>query len=89
MEWFLPRAEAMRNCLKPAGSFVLNIKEKAENGERHTYVLELILALRKQGWLWVEEYVWHKKNAVPGNGRTASATRGSGCCISPRPKNSK
>ena len=66
VEWFLPRAEAMRNCLKPAGSFVLNIKEKAVNGERHTYVLELILALRKQGWLWVEEYVWHKKNAVPG-----------------------
>ena len=66
VEWFLPRAEAMRDCLKPAGSFVLNIKEKAVNGERHTYVLELILALRKQGWLWVEEYVWHKKNAVPG-----------------------
>ena len=66
VEWFLPRAEAMRDCLKPTGSFVLNIKEKAMNGERHTYVLELILALRKQGWLWVEEYVWHKKNAVPG-----------------------
>ena len=66
VEWFLPRAEAMRNCLKPTGSFVLNIKEKAMNGERHPYVLELILALREQGWLWVEEYVWHKKNAVPG-----------------------
>ncbi len=66
VEWFLPRAEAMRDCLKPTGSFVLNIKEKAVNGERHTYVLELILALRKQDWLWVEEYVWHKKNAVPG-----------------------
>ena len=66
VEWFLPRAEAMRACLKPTGSFVLNIKEKAMNGERHTYVLELILALKKQGWLWVEEYVWHKKNCYPG-----------------------
>lgn len=66
VEWFLPRAEAMRDCLKPTGSFVLNIKEKAMNGERHTYVLELILALRKQGWRWVEEYVWHKKNCYPG-----------------------
>jgi len=52
--------------LKPTGSFVLNIKEKAEDGERHTYVLELILALRKQGWYWTEEYIWHKKNCYPG-----------------------
>lgn len=66
VEWFQPRAEAMRNCLKPTGSFVLNIKEKAMNGERHPYVLELILALKKQGWLWVEEYVWHKKNVAHG-----------------------
>jgi len=48
------------------GLFILNIKEKAENGERHTYVLELILELRKQGWLWTEEFIWHKKNAYPG-----------------------
>jgi DNA modification methylase len=28
--------------------------------------LELILALRKQGWLWTEEYIWHKRNCHPG-----------------------
>lgn len=66
VEWFLPRAEEFLRVLKPTGSFVLNIKEKAENGERHTYVLELILALRKQGWFWTEEYIWHKKNCYPG-----------------------
>ncbi len=66
VDWFLPRARALRACLKPDGSFVLNIKESAVNGERHTYVLELILALRKQGWRWVEEYCWHKKNCYPG-----------------------
>ena len=64
--WFLPAAEQLLRVLKPSGTFVLNIKEKAYNGERHTFVLELILALRKQGWLWTEEFVWHKKNCYPG-----------------------
>lgn len=64
--WFLPISEQLLRVLKPTGTFVLNIKEKAENGERSTYVLELILALRKQGWLWTEEFVWHKKNCYPG-----------------------
>lgn len=66
VDWFLVRSEQFLRVLKPSGSFVLNIKEKAENGERHTYVIELILALRKQGWLWTEEYIWHKKNCYPG-----------------------
>jgi len=66
VEWFLPRAAEFLRVLKPTGSFVLNIKEKAEKGERHTFVLELILALRRQGWLWTEEYIWHKKNCYPG-----------------------
>lgn len=66
VEWFLPIAQQLLRVLKQSGSFVLNIKEKVVNGERHTYVLELILALKKQGWLWTEEYVWHKKNSFPG-----------------------
>lgn len=66
VEWFLPRSEQFLRTLKPTGTFILNIKEKAENGERHTFVLELILALRKQGWLWTEEFIWHKKNCYPG-----------------------
>ena len=66
VEWFLPRAKEFLRVLKPDGTFILNIKEKAVAGERHTYVLELILALRQQGWLWTEEFVWHKKNCFPG-----------------------
>jgi len=66
VDWFLPRSAEFLRVLKPTGTFVLNIKEKAENGERHTFVLELILALRKQGWLWTEEFIWHKKNCYPG-----------------------
>jgi DNA modification methylase len=64
--WFMPRAEEFFRVLKPSGTFILNIKEKVASGERHTYVLELILEMRRQGWLWTEEFIWHKKNAVPG-----------------------
>ncbi len=66
VEWFIPIAHEMYRILKPSGSFVLNIKEHANKGERHTYVIELILAMRRQGWLWTEEYIWHKKNSYPG-----------------------
>ncbi len=66
VEWFLPITGALYRVLKPDGSFVLNIKERVVNGERHTYVIELILAMRQQGWLWTEEYCWHKKNSYPG-----------------------
>ena len=66
VDWFLPRSSEFLRVLKSTGTFILNIKEKAANGERHTYVLELILSLRKQGWLWTEEFIWHKKNCYPG-----------------------
>ncbi|GBF79620.1 DNA-methyltransferase [Aphanothece sacrum] len=66
VEWFLPIAKELQRVLRDDGTFILNIKEKAVNCERHTYVIELILALKKQGWLWTEEYIWHKKNCTPG-----------------------
>ena len=66
VDWFLPISDELKRVLKPRGTFILNIKEKAVNGERHTYVLDLIKALREQGWLWTEEFIWHKKNAYPG-----------------------
>lgn len=66
VEWFLPKAEQFQRVLKPTGTFVLNIKERVVNGERHTYVIELILRMREQGWLWTEEFIWHKKNSYPG-----------------------
>ncbi len=66
VEWFLPISAELLRVLKPSGTFVLNIKEKVVDGERHTYVIELILAMRKQGWLWTEEFIWHKKNCYPG-----------------------
>lgn len=66
VEWFLPISEQLLRVLKPSGTFILNIKEKVVEGERSTYVMELIIAMRKQGWLWTEEFIWHKKNSYPG-----------------------
>lgn len=66
VEWFLPISDELLRVLKPTGTFILNIKEKVVNGERHIYVLDLIKEMRKQGWLWTEEYIWHKRNCHPG-----------------------
>ncbi len=66
VDWFLPISLELKRVLKPRGSFILNVKERVIDGERGTYIIELILEMRKQGWLWTEEYMWHKKNCYPG-----------------------
>ena len=71
VEWFLPHAAAMLEATTPTGWFVLNIKNRVAKsgpltGQRHPYVYELVVALQKQGWRWVETYIWSKPNAVPG-----------------------
>ncbi len=62
----MPITKELYRVLKDDGLFILNIKEHPKNGERETYVLELILELKKQGWFWIEEYCWYKKNSFPG-----------------------
>ena len=64
--WFLPVSKELLRVIKPSGTFILTIKEKVVNGERSTYVMELIIEMRRQGWLWTEEFIWHKKNSYPG-----------------------
>jgi site-specific DNA-methyltransferase (adenine-specific)/site-specific DNA-methyltransferase (cytosine-N4-specific) len=66
VDWFLPVSQELLRVLKPTGTFILNIKERVLNGERSTYVIELILEMKKQGWLWTEEFIWHKRNCYPG-----------------------
>ena len=66
VKWFLPKSVEFFRVLKNTGTFILNIKERVVNGERHTYVIELILEMKKQGWLWTEEFIWSKKNCYPG-----------------------
>ncbi len=66
VQWFLPISEQLLRVIGSKGTFILNVKEKVVDGERSTYVLDLILEMRKQGWLWTEEFIWHKKNCYPG-----------------------
>jgi len=66
VQWFLPKSKEFLRVLKDDGTFILNIKERVVNGERHTFVLQLIQEMRKQGWLWTEEFIWHKKTCYPG-----------------------
>lgn len=66
VKWFLPITGELHRVLKPSGTFILNIKERVVGGERHTYVLDLIVKMREQSWLWTEEFIWHKKNSYPG-----------------------
>lgn len=66
VEWFIPIADELLRVLKPTGTFILNIKEGVVDGQRHTYVLELIVALQELGFLWTEEFVWHKTTSYPG-----------------------
>ena len=66
VNWFMLKAAQFQRVLKPTGTFVLNIKERVVEGERHTYVIQLILKMREAGWLWTEEFIWHKKNSYPG-----------------------
>ena len=57
VEWFLPISEQLMRVLKPTGTFILNIKEKVVEGERSVYVMELILEMRRQGWLWTKGFI--------------------------------
>ncbi|MCH7698584.1 MAG: site-specific DNA-methyltransferase [Chloroflexi bacterium] len=66
VDWFLERSAQFQRVLRSDGSFILNVKERTVKGEKGTYILELVLALKDQGWRWTEEYIWHKKNSYPG-----------------------
>jgi hypothetical protein len=62
------RAAVIAGILALAGSYFLNIKEHAEDGERSLYVKDLLLAHRRQwGWRFVDEFCWRNtRNGVPG-----------------------
>src|ERR1017187_5259840 len=66
--WFRPVAENIAAFLAPDGSYVLNIKPHADGGERSLYVMDLVLAHKRQwGWRFVDEFCWRKTDeGVPG-----------------------
>ena len=83
VEWFLPIGSELLRVLKPDGSFILNIKEKAVNGERHTYVLELILALKSKAGYGPRNISGIKETVRRANGPTGSGMPGNDACTSP------
>jgi len=71
VDWFLPHGERMLQATKDTGWLVLNIKNRVAaagplQGQRHPYVYQLVIALQRRGWRWLETYIWSKPNAVPG-----------------------
>lgn len=68
VEWYAPVAANIAAFLAADGSYFLNIKEHAEDGERSLYVKDLFIAHKRQwGWRFVDEFCWRKTdNGVPG-----------------------
>jgi DNA modification methylase len=68
VEWYRAVADNIQAILAADGSYFLNIKEHASDGERHLYVKDLVIAhRRKWGWRFVDEFCWRKTdNGVPG-----------------------
>ena len=67
-DWFRDVAANVRAVLAEDGSYFLNIKEHAVDGERNLYVKDLVIAHKRQwGWRFVDEFCWRKTdNGVPG-----------------------
>jgi DNA modification methylase len=67
-DWFQVVAANIAAVLTPDGSYFLNIKPHADDGERNLYVMDLVLAHKRQwGWRFVDEFCWRKTdNGVPG-----------------------
>ena len=67
-DWYRDVAANIAAILAPDGSYFLNIKEHADDGERHLYVKDLVIAHQRQwGWRFVDEFCWRKTdNGVPG-----------------------
>ena len=68
IDWYRTVAENIASVLAADGSYFLNIKEHAEDGQRHLYVKDLTIAhVRQWGWRFVDEFCWRKTdNGVPG-----------------------
>ncbi len=66
--WYKDVAMNIRSVLADDGSYFLNIKEHADEGERNLYVKDLVIAHRRQWeWRFVDEFCWRKTdNGVPG-----------------------
>jgi len=68
LDWYRDVAANLAAVLAEDGSYFLNIKEHAEEGQRHLYVKKLVIAHVEQwGWRFVDEFCWRKTDeGVPG-----------------------
>jgi DNA modification methylase len=57
--WFADVASGVRAHLERDGSFCVNIKEHAHDGQRSLYVKDLTISfVRQWNWRFVDEFVW-------------------------------
>ena len=67
-DWFEDVQANVRAHLAEDGSWFVNIKESAEDGQRHLYVKDLTIAhVRRWGWMFVDELIWNKPDPFPGH----------------------
>jgi len=69
VDWIIPLFKEAPIFLKSTGSFILNINDKIVNGERCSYVYELIYRIQKETNLkFYDRYIWYKKSSLPTAG---------------------
>ncbi len=68
IDWYRDVAASLQAVLADDGSYFLNIKEHAEEGQRSLYVKKLfIVHVEQWGWRFVDEFCWRKTDdGVPG-----------------------
>ena len=67
VEWFDAVQANVREYLAEDGSWFVNIKEAADDGQKQTYVKRLTIKhVDEWGWKWIEEFCWPRP-ALPLN----------------------
>jgi site-specific DNA-methyltransferase (adenine-specific) len=66
VDWWEMVQANTHEVLADGGNFFVNIKPHSSEGERSLYVMDLVLAMKRQwGWLYVDEHIW-QRHSVPG-----------------------
>ena len=66
IDWFEAVQQNVRRHLASDGSWLVNIRAHSEDGERHTYVHDLVLAHKRQWrWCFIDDLIWVRAG-VPG-----------------------
>ena len=68
IDWYKAVADNIADVLAPDGSYCLNIRAHCEDGQRHLYVMKLLIAHVEQwNWRFVDDLCWVKSDGgTPG-----------------------